>query len=128
MATGKTTPSVKNYLGHPCSLADALERYSDPVKQSRKDHQDIRGLAQQLGRTLQAVNERCEHAHEVAQLARDHAGGDASEQLEALLAMNADYALQTCNVTFALAGMVLDLMERGDFVKLSQQAAEVAHV
>lgn len=121
MATAETTPSVRNYLGHPCRLAEALERFSDPLRDSRKSNEDKRALAQALGLYLTSINKRCDDAHDVAELARDRAeevGED--DQLQALLRLQADHLLSTCNQLYEFAGMVLDALERADMVKPSQ--------
>lgn len=127
MATVESTPSVKNYLGHPCALAPAFARFEESLDSSRKQYKDPRHLVQNLGRFLAEVSERVEHAHDVAELAQERAQGNSGDDhLNSLLAMQADHMLGTCNRLFEFAGMVLDALDRADMVKPSQ-AKEAAH-
>ena len=129
MATDDRNEEVKNYLGHPCSLASAIHRFSEPMDESRKE--DVRRLAQHIGRALSELYDRCEHTHDALELAQSISDRTTDDmQLAALLTMAAEHARETCNRAFDLSGKVLDALERADFVRNSQQrkTAEAAHV
>lgn len=126
MATVETTPIVKDYLGHACKLAAAIDRFAEPLSESKRED-DARALAQRIGRMLSETHERCEHTRDALELAANLSDRSTDDmQLVALLTMAKAYQRETCDRMFDLAGRVLDALQRADFVKPSQ-AQEAAH-
>ncbi len=127
MATNDRTCEAKSYLGHPCTIAPLLEeRHGMDVWRE----QDPRFLVQRLGDKLDAVVRQTNHVYEALRKTRDIAAQspDDTEDLEALLAAQTEYAFKTANDTFEAVTMTLAALERGNLIEPSRcQDSEASH-
>ena len=120
------TDTVKDYLGHPSELAQAFERFADPVSTARKiAANEPREIARQIGIAINRISDRVSHAHDassaVCECLRDN---DDAEAAVALLKMSSEYQCVTSNEFYRFAGIVLVALEQANMVG---DAVEVAH-
>lgn len=117
MATQQTTPMA--VCGPRGPYAEALAHFEERIEESFKTTKpDL--LAGLIGARLRDVSDRLQKLHDALEWARDrsYSVADEDNQLAALLAMMADYAKETCSLSFELGGNVLDAMQRSGFVRV----------
>lgn len=112
------TETVLDYLGHPCRIAEAFDRFSEPVKEARK--RDQRDVVRDIGIGLNELIERDAHTGNALDLALDSLPNSTDEdKVRALLTMAIAYDVETSNKLFRLAGLVLVALERGKLLAVS---------
>ena len=113
------TETVKDYLGHPCQIAQAFDDFDDAVDEARAIAAgDRRELARKIGKALNQINKRldCHHGalRMVGESLVDMADADGPS---GVIAMADAYSLETCNKFYDLAGLVLVALEQGQLVQ-----------
>lgn len=112
------TETVKDYLGHPCQIALAFDRFQDPVNEARK--LDRSELVRSIGKALNELIARNEHMGNALALARDTLENpDTAEQVQALLEVTVPFDVETGNKLFWFAGQVLVALEQGKMVEVA---------
>ena len=108
----------RDYLGHPCRVAEAFDRFSDPVKEARK--RDRRDVVRSIGNPVNELSERDEHSRNALELALDSLPNSTdTDKVWALLAMALDYDRETSNRRYQLTGLVLVALEHGKLLEVS---------
>lgn len=121
MATADRTGVIKDYLGHPCSIAPLLEERADGWGMDDLRKKDPRRLVQLIGDELAELVRRTGHSHGALEhfvkmlpdLESPHEG------LESLLPAQVEYSLRTANLAFDLASKVLVALEHGNLIEPS---------
>ena len=113
------TETVVDYLGHPCRIAEAFDRFEEPVKDARK--LEPRALVRQIGIQLTELMNRTDNSGMALQLAHDTLRDDpeAAEQVQALLAIAIPFDTDSSAKYFTLAGLVLVALEHGNLLEAS---------
>ena len=110
------TETVLDYLGHPCRIAEAFDRFSEPVKEARK--RDQRDVVRNIGIGLNELIERDEHTRNALELSLDLLPNSTDEdKVRALLTMAVAYDLKTADTLYRLAGLVLVALEQGKLLE-----------
>ena len=129
MTSDNPTDEVKSFLGTPCTVAPLLlgrETWSNEF--ARFLQEDQRVLVQLIGATLTKLAARASYGWEAIDRLLDTAKStDDAQELEALLAVTADYALGTTRVVFDLESQVLAMLQQADLIAPSRQPVEAAH-
>ena len=112
-------PGAVDYLGHPCMVTEAFDRFDEAVKEARKlDPREE--IVRQIGIRLNELTDRGEHSGNALELARDSMSNSSDEdKVLALLTMAIDYDSETANKLFQLAGLVLVALEQGKLVEVA---------
>lgn len=125
MATKKTTsaapaaPSTPppDYLGHPCAMAEARDRFGDK-EADRARAMPAPELTRQIARQLNQINDRAAYLHEALELAYESLPSTTDEiGVRSLLALAIPYARDSCDECFDLGGHVIAALERGKLVE-----------
>lgn len=108
-----TLPTV-DYLGHPCAIAKALKNFEDSVSRAREmAAREPRELDRQIGKGLNRVYERLEHVcHCLSVIYASLPSDDDADGARAIATMAEEYAVETANELFDLAGQSLVALER----------------
>lgn len=115
-STAIRAETVRDYLGHPCDIAKAMDYFDEPLDEARK--LEPRELARQIGIRLNEINARITQPGAALQLVHDSLPiTDEDDQTRAVLAMTIAYDTHTCNEFWHLAGYVLAALERGGLVQ-----------
>ena len=110
------TETVLDYLGHPCQIAEAFDRFEESVENARK--LEPRALVRQIGIQLNALNDRNEHSSNALRLARDSLNNsDDAEKVQSLLALAVPFDVESCIRLQSLAGLVLVALEHGNLLE-----------
>ena len=110
------TETVLDYLGHPCRIAEAFERFDEPVKDARK--LEPRALVRQIGIQLTDIQRRAEDLGAALELAHDSLNDvDEGEKVRALLAMVIPFEMGSAEKYWSLAGLVLVALEHGKLLE-----------
>lgn len=112
------TETVLDYLGRPCMLAAARERYDDEIEAARE--LSVQELTRFLGEDLMELEERDLNAHSALNLAlKSLPNSTDTDEVRALLTMAIGYGAATANKAYVFAGRVLVALEHGKLMEVS---------
>jgi hypothetical protein len=101
-----THETAKDYLGHSCKFTEAKTHFSEPLHGARQ--LEYRQLKRQVGILLLDLAVRVDHAINASSAIRDVAiSVDDDGQMLALMEMFSVYEIETSNIFFEFAGLVL---------------------
>ncbi len=105
--------TVLDYLGHPCQLTEALNRYGLAADRVR-DHEP-RNVKRRVGVVLMDLSDRIENEPHALTVMRDALPNNSDQDgVRALLTMAISHANETAAVFATLAGLVLAALEHVD--------------
>ena len=98
--------AVTDYLGHPCRFTQAKERFTPPFEEAQAmEHRAIKRI---VGRLLLDLGDKLNHASNASGALRDIAESiDDADELHSLMVMFHEHELNTANVFWEFAGLVL---------------------
>ncbi|MEI2676759.1 MAG: hypothetical protein V9G29_02205 [Burkholderiaceae bacterium] len=108
--------TVLDYLGNPCQIAEAKERFEGPLNKARA--LDVRDLAGSISGLLNKLIDREEQIYSAISTAHKLLESEPeSDHVRALLAIAMPYQCESCCTLDRLAGQVLAALELGKLVE-----------
>ena len=103
METQKTTV---DYLGHPCRFTEAKELFCESLSEAKD--KEFREIKRNVGKLLLSLSNRLSYSYNASNAVCDlmETIGDAEEP-HALMAMISAYEVDTANIFYKFAGLVL---------------------
>ena len=109
--------TVLDYLGRPCLIAEAMDKYEEPLNEARK--RDARELAREIGGLLKELDDREQQIGNAMYLAHKVLPNNTdNDEVRALLAMAIPYHFESGDKLYRLAGNMLAALERGKLVEV----------
>lgn len=98
--------AVTDYLGHPCKFSEAKNRFPDSYEEAHT--KEFREVRRKVGSLLLNLNDRIHHGFNATNAIRGSIQSiDDAEEPHALLELLAAYELDTANIFWEFAGLVL---------------------
>jgi hypothetical protein len=102
----ETQKTAVDYLGHPCKFTEAKDLFCESLSGAK--NKEFREIKRTLGRLLLRLNERLSYSYNASKAVCNLMETiDDAEEPHALMEMISAYEIDTANIFYEFAGLVL---------------------